>query len=82
MYVIFVLDRNGIFIYFFPQEKGAVLLEDSGNLYKVKSEMKYAMKSYCMEFYFKTDPDGNFFWRWGWVAMSTRLMFRLRKVFF
>ncbi|ESW18813.1 hypothetical protein PHAVU_006G072400 [Phaseolus vulgaris] len=38
-------------------EKGAVLLEDSGNLYKVKSEMKYAMKSYCMEFYFKTDPD-------------------------
>lgn len=38
-------------------EKGAVLLEDSGNLYKVKSEMKYAMKNYCMEFYFKTDPD-------------------------
>ncbi|CAJ1960459.1 unnamed protein product [Sphenostylis stenocarpa] len=38
-------------------EKGAVLLEDSGNFYKVKSEMKYAMKSYCMEFYFKTDPD-------------------------
>ncbi|KAH1196981.1 Rab3 GTPase-activating protein catalytic subunit [Glycine max] len=38
-------------------EKGAVLLEDAGNLYKVKSEMKYAMKSYCMEFYFKTDPD-------------------------
>ncbi|XP_014489668.1 rab3 GTPase-activating protein catalytic subunit isoform X2 [Vigna radiata var. radiata] len=40
-------------------EKGAVLLEDSGNLCKVKSEMKYAMKSYCMEFYFKTDPDGE-----------------------
>ncbi|WVY93297.1 hypothetical protein V8G54_032385 [Vigna mungo] len=40
-------------------EKGPVLLEDSGNLYKVKSEMKYAMKSYCMEFYFKTDPDGE-----------------------
>ncbi|XP_027930589.1 rab3 GTPase-activating protein catalytic subunit isoform X2 [Vigna unguiculata] len=40
-------------------EKGAVPLEDSGNLYKVKSEMKYAMKSYCMEFYFKTDPDGE-----------------------
>ncbi|TKY47194.1 Rab3 GTPase-activating protein catalytic subunit [Spatholobus suberectus] len=38
-------------------EKGAVLLEDSGNLYKVKSEMKYAMKSYCMEYYFKTNPD-------------------------
>ncbi|XP_017436454.1 uncharacterized protein LOC108342989 isoform X1 [Vigna angularis] len=40
-------------------EKGAILLEDSGNLYKVKSEMKYAMKSYSMEFYFKTDPDGE-----------------------
>ncbi|KAL5170205.1 Rab3 GTPase-activating protein catalytic subunit [Glycine soja] len=40
-------------------EKGAVLLEDAGNLYKVKSEMKYAMKSYCMEFYFMTDPDGK-----------------------
>jgi len=48
----------------------------------VKSEMKYAMKSYCMEFYFKTDPDGNFFWGWGWVGMSSRSMFRLRKVFF
>ncbi|KAL2336723.1 hypothetical protein Fmac_011169 [Flemingia macrophylla] len=40
-------------------EKGAVLLEDSGNLYKVKSEMMYAMKSYCMEFYFRTDLDGK-----------------------
>ncbi|KAK7387265.1 hypothetical protein VNO78_27923 [Psophocarpus tetragonolobus] len=37
-------------------EKSAVLLEDSGNLYKVKSEMKYALKSYCMEYYFKTNP--------------------------
>ncbi|KAL2333006.1 hypothetical protein Fmac_014219 [Flemingia macrophylla] len=40
-------------------EKGAVLLEDSGNLYKVKSEMMYAMKSYCMEFYFRTDLDDD-----------------------
>ncbi|RDX95002.1 Rab3 GTPase-activating protein catalytic subunit [Mucuna pruriens] len=40
-------------------EKGAVLLEDSGNLCKVKSEMKYDMKSYYMEYYFKTDPDGD-----------------------
>ncbi|KAL2326236.1 hypothetical protein Fmac_025294 [Flemingia macrophylla] len=30
-------------------EKGAVLLEDSSNLYKVKSEMMYTMKSYYME---------------------------------
>ncbi|KAK7305454.1 hypothetical protein VNO77_43360 [Canavalia gladiata] len=40
-------------------EKGAVLLEDSSNLYKMKSEMKYALKSYCMEYYFETNPDGQ-----------------------
>ncbi|XP_057428857.1 uncharacterized protein LOC130722215 isoform X3 [Lotus japonicus] len=40
-------------------EKGAVHLEYSGNLYKVKSELKYAMKSYCMEYYFETKPDGK-----------------------
>ncbi|XP_027337979.1 rab3 GTPase-activating protein catalytic subunit [Abrus precatorius] len=36
-------------------KKGAVLLEDSRDLYKVKSEMKYAMKTYCMEYYFETN---------------------------
>ncbi|XP_054818850.1 uncharacterized protein LOC129318225 isoform X2 [Prosopis cineraria] len=40
-------------------EKGAVLLESFNNLYKVKSEMKYAMKSYCMEYYFDSNPDGK-----------------------
>nr|XP_043636993.1 rab3 GTPase-activating protein catalytic subunit isoform X2 [Erigeron canadensis] len=34
-------------------EKGAVSLGEPKNLYKVKSELKYAMKSYCMEYYFE-----------------------------
>lgn len=29
------------------------------DLYKVKSEFKYAMKSYCMEYYFATVDDGT-----------------------
>lgn len=37
-------------------EKGAVLLEYSGNLYKVTTETKYALKSYCVEYYFETNP--------------------------
>ncbi|KAI4305343.1 hypothetical protein L6164_028714 [Bauhinia variegata] len=40
-------------------EKGAVLLENSNNFYKVKFEMKYATKSYCMEYYFETNPHGK-----------------------
>ncbi|KAF5446664.1 hypothetical protein F2P56_032274 [Juglans regia] len=41
-------------------EKGAVHLEFSKNLYKVKSELKYASKSYCMEYYFeKTNNDSR-----------------------
>ncbi|KAK7289868.1 hypothetical protein RIF29_03864 [Crotalaria pallida] len=37
--------------------KGAVLAENSGHLYKVKSELKYEMKSYSMEYYFETNPE-------------------------
>ncbi|XP_061349998.1 uncharacterized protein LOC133295216 [Gastrolobium bilobum] len=40
-------------------KKGAVILENSSNLYKVKSEMKYALKSYCMEYYFENNPDAH-----------------------
>ncbi|KAI9118123.1 hypothetical protein K1719_010455 [Acacia pycnantha] len=40
-------------------EKGAVVLESYSNLYKVKSEMKYAMKSYFMEYYFESNPKGK-----------------------
>ncbi|KAL2540795.1 hypothetical protein Adt_01773 [Abeliophyllum distichum] len=39
--------------------KGAVPMDLSNGLYKVKSEFKYAMKSYCMEYYFKTTNDGK-----------------------
>ncbi|XP_040991905.1 rab3 GTPase-activating protein catalytic subunit isoform X3 [Juglans microcarpa x Juglans regia] len=41
-------------------EKGAVHLEFSKNLYKVKSDLKYASKSYCIEYYFeKTNNDSR-----------------------
>lgn len=33
----------------------------SNGLYKVKSEFKYAMKSYCMEYYFQTTNDGTWY---------------------
>ncbi|CAI8596976.1 unnamed protein product [Vicia faba] len=39
--------------------KGAVLLDDYGNLYKMTSETKYAMKSYSMEYYFETNSAGK-----------------------
>ncbi|KAI7726923.1 hypothetical protein M8C21_007272, partial [Ambrosia artemisiifolia] len=35
------------------KEKGVVPLGEPKNLYKVKSELKYAMKNYCMEYYFE-----------------------------
>lgn len=41
------------------QEKGAVPLGVSKNLYKVKSELKYAMKNYCMEYYFEIGNAGK-----------------------
>ncbi|XP_027329176.1 rab3 GTPase-activating protein catalytic subunit-like isoform X3 [Abrus precatorius] len=40
-------------------KKGAVLLGYSKSSYKVQSEMKYAMKSYCMEYYFETNNNGK-----------------------
>ncbi|CAI0399895.1 unnamed protein product [Linum tenue] len=36
-------------------EKGAMQLESSQNLYRVKFELKYALKTYCMEYFFETD---------------------------
>ncbi|KAJ4840509.1 hypothetical protein Tsubulata_000446 [Turnera subulata] len=41
-------------------EKGAVKLESKQDLYKVKSELKYAMKSYSVEYYFETNSGGKF----------------------
>ncbi|XP_015579317.1 rab3 GTPase-activating protein catalytic subunit isoform X2 [Ricinus communis] len=40
-------------------EKGAVQLEFSQKLYKVKFELRYAMKSYSMEYYFETNSGGK-----------------------
>ncbi|RYR50566.1 hypothetical protein Ahy_A07g037187 isoform C [Arachis hypogaea] len=34
--------------------KGAIFLENSENTYKIKSELQYDVKSYCMEYYFET----------------------------
>ncbi|KAI3470561.1 hypothetical protein Pfo_027224 [Paulownia fortunei] len=39
--------------------KDAVRMNPLKDLYKVKSEFKYAMKSYCMEYYFATSNDGK-----------------------
>lgn len=41
------------------QEKGAVHLGFSRDLYKVKFELKYLMKSYFMEYYFETTSAGT-----------------------
>ncbi|XP_042509864.1 rab3 GTPase-activating protein catalytic subunit-like isoform X2 [Macadamia integrifolia] len=40
-------------------EKGAINLDSPKNLYKVKFEMKYNMKSYCMEYFFEANSDGE-----------------------
>ncbi|KAM0044701.1 putative Rab3 GTPase-activating protein catalytic subunit [Helianthus debilis subsp. tardiflorus] len=40
-------------------EKGAVLSGEPKNLYMVKSELKYAMKNYCMEYYFEISNAGK-----------------------
>lgn len=37
--------------------KGAISLNIAEDLYKVKTDLKYAMKSYCMEYYFGTHND-------------------------
>ncbi|KAL0403579.1 UNVERIFIED_CONTAM: hypothetical protein Sradi_1998700 [Sesamum radiatum] len=39
--------------------KDAVQINHLKDLYKVKSEFKYAMKSYCMEYYFAPSDDGK-----------------------
>ncbi|KAL1542338.1 rab3 GTPase-activating protein catalytic subunit-like isoform X2 [Salvia divinorum] len=40
-------------------EKGAVQVNQLKDLYTIKSEFKYATKSYCMEYYFTTVDDGK-----------------------
>ncbi|KAK2643403.1 hypothetical protein Ddye_025166 [Dipteronia dyeriana] len=40
-------------------DKGAVHLGSSKNMYKVKSELKYLLKSYGMEYYFEVNKSGK-----------------------
>ncbi|KAL3518025.1 hypothetical protein ACH5RR_020614 [Cinchona calisaya] len=40
-------------------KKDAVCLDSSKNIYKVRSELKYAMKNYSMEYYFEFNNDGK-----------------------
>ncbi|XP_075078987.1 uncharacterized protein LOC107824993 isoform X5 [Nicotiana tabacum] len=40
-------------------KKDAICLNISEGLYKVKADLKYEMKSYCMEYYFGTLNDGK-----------------------
>ncbi|WVY89481.1 hypothetical protein V8G54_034995 [Vigna mungo] len=40
-------------------DKGAVALVYSKYSYKVNSELKYGTESYCMEYYFETNNNGN-----------------------
>ncbi|GMH07450.1 hypothetical protein Nepgr_009290 [Nepenthes gracilis] len=40
-------------------EKGSVQVGTSKNLYKAKTELKYDMKSYSMEYYFQDKHDGK-----------------------
>ncbi|KAJ4972408.1 hypothetical protein NE237_005507 [Protea cynaroides] len=40
-------------------EKGAISLDSTKNLYKVKFEMKYGKKSYCMEYFFEANSNGE-----------------------
>ncbi|XP_021278491.1 rab3 GTPase-activating protein catalytic subunit isoform X2 [Herrania umbratica] len=40
-------------------EKGAVHLDSSKNMYKVKSELKHATKIYSMEYYFEINNNGK-----------------------
>ncbi|XP_020524661.1 rab3 GTPase-activating protein catalytic subunit isoform X2 [Amborella trichopoda] len=42
--------------------KGAELVLAPKNLYKVKCDVKYGMKSYCMEYYFELETHGKSDW--------------------
>lgn len=53
---LFQFSTFSCFVYL--QEKNADCLESSKNLYKVKSELKYLTKSYCMEYYFVNGGNG------------------------
>ncbi|XP_059660903.1 uncharacterized protein LOC132307219 isoform X2 [Cornus florida] len=59
-------------------QKGAVHLGSSKNLYKVKSELKYFTKSYCMEYYFGTAIDGKIL-DWDFTLHDLQLSFGVKE---
>ncbi|XP_065639114.1 uncharacterized protein LOC112040722 isoform X2 [Quercus suber] len=61
-------------------EKGAVLLEFSKNLYKVKFELKYSLKSYLMEYYFeKSNTDDGKVSDWNFNLHDLQLCFGVKE---
>ncbi|KAE8039324.1 hypothetical protein FH972_011748 [Carpinus fangiana] len=60
-------------------EKGAVLLEFSKNLYKVKSDLKYASKSYCMEYYFEKTNNDSKISDWNFTSHELQLCFGVKE---
>ncbi|OUZ99155.1 Rab3 GTPase-activating protein catalytic subunit [Macleaya cordata] len=40
-------------------DKGALCLDSQKNLYKVKSELKYGVKMYCLDYHFEINNDGK-----------------------
>ncbi|XP_024981654.1 rab3 GTPase-activating protein catalytic subunit [Cynara cardunculus var. scolymus] len=59
-------------------EKGAVPLGEPKNLYKVKSELKYAMKNYCMEYYFEISNAGKVV-DWNCTSHDLQLSFGVKE---
>ncbi|XP_059431340.1 uncharacterized protein LOC132164795 [Corylus avellana] len=60
-------------------EKGAVLLEFSKNLYKVKFDLKYASKSYCMEYYFEKTNNDSKISDWNFTLHELQLCFGVKE---
>ena len=62
-WTVMELDLYCVNLYFsfivWVQEKGAVAMEDSKNLFKVKNDLRSVTQSYCMEFYFQIDDNGS-----------------------
>ncbi|KAJ0084919.1 hypothetical protein Patl1_31032 [Pistacia atlantica] len=59
-------------------EKGAVPLASSKSIYKIKSDLKYFMKSYCMEYYFEINNNGNVP-NWDWTLHDLQLCFGVKE---
>ncbi|WOH01469.1 hypothetical protein DCAR_0520853 [Daucus carota subsp. sativus] len=59
-------------------EKSADCLEISKNLYKVKSELKYLTKNYCMDYYFVNGGNGSI-GHWNYDLHDLQLSFGVEE---